>query len=266
MAPKQRHRKKESRSSMTLTGHLRELRNRIVVCVVVFFVCCLIFLTFSDRIVAMLTDMGTAYGYVYVYLAPQELLMQYLRVTVVASLCVCAPLILYEIWAFARPGLTRKENLTVAFGLLFGLVCFAGGVVFAYRIILPFMLYFLISISSNSVVTASISVESYISFLLMVFVIFGCVFEMPVISLVLTRFGILKPQTMIRGRKVVIVLTFILAALITPPDIFSQVMVAVPMLLLYEISILICRILYHFTGKKKKAVLTENEGGDEEQS
>ncbi len=235
---------------MTLSGHLRELRRRVVVCVIVFFVCAVVFLAFSDRIVTVLTDMGTVYGYVYVYLSPQELLMQYLRVSVVAALCVSLPVILYEIWAFARPGLTRRENLTVVFGLLFGLICFVIGVIFAYEIILPFMLYFLINLGDDSVITATISVENYISFLLMVFVIFGCVFEMPVISLLLTRFGILKPKTMIRGRRIAIVVIFILAAVITPPDIFSQVMVAVPMILLYEFSILLCRILYRFTRKR----------------
>ncbi len=259
MADKQRNKKKKSRSSMPLTGHLREMRNRIAVCAVVFFVCCLIFLTFSDRIVTVLTDMGIVYGYSYVYLAPQELLMQYLRVTVVAALCVCSPLILYEVWAFARPGLTRRENVSVALGLLFGLICFAVGVIFAYKIILPFMLHFLIGLSANSVVTASISVENYISFLLTVFIIFGCVFEMPVISLLLTRFGILKPQIMAKSRKVAIVLIFILAAVITPPDILSQIMVGIPMIVLYEFSIILCRIMYHFNKRKEEALLTENE-------
>ncbi len=241
----------QTSSSMPLSGHLRELRNRVVICIVALLVCSIVFLNYAEPLVTLFTDMGTQYGYVYVYLAPQELLIQYLRVAVVAAICVCLPLTLYQIWAFARPGLSRTENLTVVVGLVFGLLCFIVGVLFAYKITLPFMLYFLINLGTTGVIEATISVEKYISFVLTVLIIFGCVFEMPMVSLLLTRLGILKPSIMVRGRKIAIVIIFLVAAIITPPDIFSQVMVAVPMILLWELSILLCRILYRWIGKKE---------------
>ena len=122
------------------------------------------------------------------------------------------------------------------------------GVAFAYFISLPFMLRFLIQFTGEVDVSASISIQQYVSFLLTVFVIFGLVFELPVVSVLLTGLGLVKAEWLVKGRKVMIVVIFVLAAIITPPDIVSQVMVAVPMLLLYEVSIFLSRAV----GKMKK--------------
>lgn len=246
--------------SMSLTGHLTEMRNRLIICVVVFIAASLIFLSQAERLVSLLTDMGRVYGYVYVFLAPQELLMQYFKVSLIASICITLPLILYEVWAFARPGLSRRENVATVLALVFGLLCFVIGVLFAYKITLPFMLHFLIKLNTTGDIAASISVESYINFLMTVFIIFGCVFEMPMLSVILSRLGILTPKLMRKGRPVVIVATFVIAAIITPPDVFSQVMVAIPMLGLYELSILLSAIVCRFVRKKG----LEEDGEDKE--
>lgn len=242
---------------MALSGHLKELRNRLVVSLVflvaVFTVC----LYYASDIVKMLTDIGLAYGYRYVYLSPQELLLEHFSISLVAAVCVALPLILYQVWAFIRPGLERRENILCVLAMCFGLVCFAGGVYFAYRLMLPFMLDFLIGIRVGTEIAASISVHNYISFLLTIFVIFGVVFELPVLSVLLTQLGLVKVEWMRKARKVVIVVIFFVAAVITPPDIVSQIMVAIPMILLYEFSILLCWLLMKL--RRKKA-----EDGDEE--
>lgn len=251
------------RGEMPLSGHLRELRNRLLICLLALFVCSVVFLNYAQWFVDKLTAMGKAYGYVYVYLSPQELLIEYFQVTLIAAACVCLPLLLYQLWAFARPGLSREENRTVGLCLFFGLFCFVGGVYFAYRITLPFMLAFLIGVNSlGSGISASISVQNYINFLLTVFIIFGCIFEMPMVSVVLTRFGLLKPGVMRKARKVVIVVIFFIAAVITPPDVFSQIMVAVPMVILYELSIFLCAMLTRKS--QKKAEEAENAEQQEE--
>lgn len=244
---------------MPLTGHLTEMRNRLIVCVVVFIAASLVFLSQAERLMSLLTDMGRTYGYVYVFLAPQELLMQYFKVSLIASVCITLPLILYEIWAFARPGLSRRENVATVFSLVFGLLCFAVGVLFAYKITLPFMLQFLIKLNTTGDIAASISVESYINFLLTVFIIFGCVFEMPLLSVILSRLGILTPKLMRKIRSGVIVAIFVIAAIITPPDIFSQVMVAIPMVGLYEVSILLSAAVCKFVRKKSPDEETQTE-------
>ena len=111
------------------------------------------------------------------------------------------------------------------------------------------MLRFLIQFTGQVDVAASISIQQYVSFLLTVFVIFGLVFELPVVSVLLTGLGLVRAEWLVKGRKVMIVIIFVLAAIITPPDVVSQIMVAVPMLALYELSILLSRLV----GKRRAA-------------
>ncbi len=237
-----KHAKSNAEKNMTLAGHLRELRNRILVCVICLVVFMLAGLYFAPQIVELLTDIGKRYGYTYVYLSPQELLLQYFSVALLLAVCLSFPVILYQIWAFVQPGLKKNENSLFLMAMFFGLICFAVGVLFAYRIMLPFTLHFLIDLSKDTSISASVSVQNYISFLLTIFMVFGIVFELPVVSVVLTRMGLLQPEWMRKGRRLIIVAIFVVAALITPPDIVSQVMVAVPMLGLYELSIILCTI------------------------
>ena len=228
--------------SMSLTGHLTELRNRLVFCMIVLLVGFCVCLGFASRLVTMLTDMGAVYHYVYVYIAPQELLMVYFSVALTGSVIIAFPFISYHIYAFCSPGLKRKEKVFILGTLFFGTACFCLGVLFAYFINIPFMLRFLIQFSAGVSISASISIREYISFLLTVFVVFGVVFELPVVSVLLTLLGILRAEWMVKGRKVMIVVIFFVAAVITPPDVLSQIMVAVPMIGLYELSILLSRL------------------------
>ena len=244
------HKKKES--NMSLSGHLRELRNRVVICVVCLVLTFLVGLHFAPDLVGLLTGMGEQYGYQYVYIAPQELLMQYFSVALIAALCIAFPVIAYNIWAFMKPGLRKNENFLIRAALICGLGCFIVGVFFAYYIMIPFMLHFLIDLSRGSDITASISVQSYLTFLFSIFLIFGIIFELPVMSVVLTQVGILKTDWMRKGRKLIIICIFVIAALVTPPDIVSQIMVAIPMIALYEVSILISSALLKVRKKRQK--------------
>ena len=234
--------------SMSLSGHLRELRNRILVCVLLLLAVFALCLSFAPRIVTLLTDMGKRFDYVYVYIAPQELFLVYMNVALVGAVVVCFPVLAYQVYAFCSPGLSGKERTYISGALIAGALCFLLGVAFAYFISLPFMLRFLIQFTGEVDVSASISIQSYVSFLLTVFVIFGLVFELPVVTVLLTGLGIVNAQWLAKGRKVMIVIIFVLAAIITPPDIVSQIMVAVPMLALYELSIVLSRLV----GKTKK--------------
>lgn len=235
--------------SMSLSGHLKELRNRVLICVVVLVLGFCGCLAIAPRLVTLFTDMGRDYEYVFVYLAPQELLMEYFSIAFVGSLIISFPVLAYHIYAFCSPGLTKKERSYIKVGLLAGTVFFVLGVTFARLVSVPFMLRFLISFTGEVDVSASISIQQYISFLITVFLIFGIVFEMPVVTVVLTALGILRAEWLAKARKFMIVGIFFLAAVITPPDVISQILIAVPMLLLYELSILLCRIV----GKRKKA-------------
>ncbi len=237
--------------SMSLSGHLRELRNRIAICVVLLLISFAVCLGYAPNIVTLLTEMGKKYEYVYVYIAPQELLLVYMNVALVGAVAICFPVLAYQIYAFCSPGLSRKERTYTQGAMLAGIACFLIGIAFAYYISLPFMLRFLIQFTGEVDVSASISIQSYISFLLTVFVIFGLVFELPVVSILLTGLGIVRAEWLAKGRKVMIVIIFVLAAIITPPDIVSQVMIAVPMIGLYELSIVLSRLVGR-AGKKRQ--------------
>ncbi len=206
--------------SMTLTGHLKELRNRLIICAVVFVVGVVVSLAYADRLIDLLTAMGRDY-YEFVSIAPQEKLMQYFRVSILAGVVVTVPVAFYN------------------------MALFCVGVLFAYKLMMPFMLRFLSTgIEGAEYIQTTTSIESYVNLCLTMFIIFGCVFEMPLITIILSKMGIINPQLLKQVRGVAIVIIFFIAAVVTPPDIVSQCMVAGPMVLLYFISILLSGIFY----------------------
>ena len=163
--------------SMTLTGHLKELRNRLIICAVVFVVGVVVSLAYADRLIDLLTAMGRDY-YQFVSIAPQEKLMQYFRVSILAGVVVTVPVAFYNIYAFAKPGLKKSESTFFKLVMLLGLILFCVGVLFAYKLMMPFMLRFLSTgIEGAEYIQTTTSIESYVNLCLTMFIIFGCVFE-----------------------------------------------------------------------------------------
>ena len=230
--------------SMTLTGHLKELRNRLIICAVVFVVGVVVSLAYADRLIDLLTAMGRDY-YEFVSIAPQEKLMQYFRVSLLTAFVITVPVALYQIYAFAKPGPKKSETFFLKLVILLGLALFCVGVLFAYKLMMPFMLRFLSTgIEGAEYIQTTTSIESYVNLCLTMFVIFGCVFEMPLVTIILSKMGIIYPELLKKVRGVAIVCIFLVAAVVTPPDIVSQCMVALPMVLLYFISIFLSGIFY----------------------
>ena len=163
--------------NMTLTGHLKELRNRLIVCAVVFVAAVVVTLAYADRLIDLLTAMGQGF-YTFVSIAPQEKLMQYFRVSLLAAVVVTVPVALYQMYAFAKPGLKKSETFFLKLVILLGLALFVVGVMFAYKLMMPFMLRFLSTgIEGADYIQTTTSIESYVSLCLTMFIIFGCVFE-----------------------------------------------------------------------------------------
>ena len=200
--------------NMTLTGHLKELRNRLIVCAVVFVVAVVVTLSYADRLIDLLTAMGQGF-YTFVSIAPQEKLMQYFRVSLLAAVVVTVPVALYQVYAFAKPGLKKSETFFLKLVILLGLALFVVGVMFAYKLMMPFMLQFLSTgIEGADYIQTTTSIESYVSLCLTMFIIFGCVFEMPLVTIILAKMGIANPQLMKKGRGIAIVLIFFVAAVV----------------------------------------------------
>lgn len=238
--------------SMSLSDHLRELRNRILVILAVFIIGVVVCFSSASPIVELLTGLGKRFDYQFVYIRPQELLMVYFSISLLGAFVVTLPVTAYEVFSFCSPGLRKIEKSMMLLGMIFGSVFFVVGVLFAYFITVPFMLRFLIAFSTDVAVTASISIQEYMSFLLMVFTIFGVIFELPVLSVILTALGVVKPSWLVKARRAMIVVIFFVAAIITPPDIVSQIMVAIPIIALYEFSILLSRLVYKAKRKKEE--------------
>lgn len=227
---------------MTIAGHLTELRRRVFLCAVVFVAASVLCFVFIQRFVDAALALST--GFDFVYLAPSELLTSYMKLALVLGLVFSSPVILWQIWAFVQPGLTEREASSARSAVVAGFVFFLLGVAFCYGLILPLTLQFLYNFNGSLDIAANISFNSYMSFVLGMLVAFGVVFEMPVLSFLLSRLGLMKPEWLAKGRKFAILIIFIIAAIITPPDVLSQLMTAVPMLGLYELSVLVSRAAY----------------------
>ena len=164
-----------------------------------------------------------------------------LQIALLGGLVLALPVVFYQAWKFLAPGLLVHEKHLLAPIVGLSVLCFAAGALVAYWIVLPIGLRFFLALEPPNM-TSQWAVDEYIGFALRLILGFGIVFEMPVISLVLSRIGLLTPAHMRRFRRYAIVAIFVLAAIFTPPDPLSQLMMALPLLVLYEISIWICKV------------------------
>lgn len=239
-----RRRRKRDPNNMTIAEHLRELKSRVFKVVFTFlavFILC--YVKCGDLLDAVL-NIGQQVGYVIVYISPSEVLLQQIYVASTFAFFITCPILVYEIVVFITPVFDKKymKYDLLAYGC-FAIAMFCAGVLFAYKVLLPFMYNFLFEIGIDSGIKANISLEKYISAFLTLIKCLGIIFEMPIICLLLTKVGILTPEKMKKFRRIVIVIIFVISAIITPPDIVSQLVVAVPMIGLYQISILICKFV-----------------------
>jgi len=166
-------------------------------------------------------------------------LMTHFTVAMVAGLILAFPVVLWEFWQFFRPALRANEAKYAKGAVMAASLLFFFGVLFGYYMLAPLSLHFLSSYEISADVVNQINVRSYIGTLTSVCLATGVVFELPIIAFFLTKIGLITPTFMRKYRKHAIVLIFIIAAIITPPDVFSQTLVAIPLLLLYEVSIFI---------------------------
>ncbi len=176
-----------------------------------------------------------------IYLSPPEAFMANLRLALISGLILALPVIIYEIAAFAFPGLLGHEKLFFV-AILFGTaLLFSIGVVFAYYVVFPYTLRFFLQFAAAQV-EPRFTVSEYISFMLSFHLAFGAVFQLPLLTWALGKMGILTSQFLRRHRKIALLIMLVFAAIITPPDIISQVAMGLPLLLLYEIGIIMVRI------------------------
>ncbi len=232
-------------------GHLEELRSRLVVCAIAVGVSFFITYFFSEKffkvLVAPLIKVMPA-GEKLIYTGLAEMFMVYIKVALIAAVLLAAPVIFYEIWMFVAPGLYQKEKRFMLPFVISSTLLFVGGSLFGYLVVFPFGFQFFMGLS-NEFVRALPSVGQYFSFSITLLFAFGIIFELPVVIFFLTKMGIVTPEFLGKQRKYAILLAFIVGAILTPPDVMTQFMMAIPLVILYEIGIIVSKM----ARKKAKA-------------
>lgn len=225
---------------LNLVDHLEELRNRIIVTVaffLVFFIAGFIFV--EDIYSWIVRDLDVKL----MVLGPSDIIWIYFMIAMVIAILGTIPVLALQIWLFVRPALKpneRKITLTYIPALF---ILFAVGIIFGYFVIFPVILNFLVELSGDMVVT-NFTAEKYFRFILYTTLPFGFLFELPIVAMFLTSLGIINPYRLSKMRKYAYFVLIVIGVLISPPDIMSDVIVSVPLLFLYEISINISKITY----------------------
>ena len=225
---------------MTLIEHLLELRNRLI-----------------KSVLALAATTGLAFILYQLWMdialwpirphrlqviTPTEKVFAYFQVTLVVGLIVAMPVIAYQVWAYVAPGLTRRERRYVIAVIPGATLSFIAGVAFAFLALIPAALNFLLGFGAKDI-ESNITLSSYISFMTRMLIAIGLVFQLPVVMFFLAKLHLVNPRMLGRIRRYVIVVAFITAALVTPtPDPFNQLLVAIPIMVLYELGALLARI------------------------
>lgn len=235
-----------------LTGHLTELRSRLVRALIAAAVGFAVCYTYSDTLLRVFTqpliDALPPGQQRLVFTGLAEAFMVHLKVSLMAGFVLAMPFIFWQIWGFVAPGLYKNEQQAALPVVAAACLLFGAGVSFAYFVVFPFGFRFFVGYTTDYLMILP-SLKEYLEFAWRFMLMFGLVFELPLLSYILSKVGIINYQMLSRYRRYAIVAIFVVAAVFTPPDVFSQLMMAVPLLILYEISIWVARIF----GKKPAA-------------
>ncbi|MBM4324392.1 MAG: twin-arginine translocase subunit TatC [Deltaproteobacteria bacterium] len=232
-----------------LTSHLQELRKRLVLSFIAVGVGFVICYAFSEKLFAILSQpllKMMPSGGTLIFTSVAEAFFTYMKVAFIAGIILTSPFVLFQVWAFVAPGLYRHEKRYVIPFVVAGSFFFVLGILFAYFAAIPIGFKFLLGYATDFIKPMP-SMKEYLSFSIKFLLAFGLVFEFPVVLVLLARIGVVDAKTLARHRKYAILLIFIFAAVMTPPDIISQLLMAIPLMGLYELSILLSKVF----GKKK---------------
>lgn len=223
-----------------LTAHLDELRTRLVRSFIAIAICTGVAYAFKERLFEVLTQplitVMPPDGKI-IFTGLPEAFFTYLKVSLLAGIFMAVPVIMFEFWMFVTPGLFKKERLLLGPVILLSSVFFIGGSLFGYFIVFPWGFKFFLGFQSETI-QALPSMKEYLGFVSKLLIAFGFIFELPIIITCMAAMGIVTPAFLRKNRKYALVLFFLVAAILTPPDVITQIMMALPLILLYELSII----------------------------
>lgn len=246
----------EHEDKIPFTGHMEELRKRLIVCFIAVGVGFVASYGFKEQLFEILVRplvLVMDEGDKLIFTGLPEAFFTYLKVSFLTGLMLAAPIILYEFWMFVAPGLYDKERRLLVPILILSSFFFIGGALFGYFFVFPYGFQFFLGFASEHIRPLP-SMKEYLGFSSKLLLAFGLAFELPIVITFLAKLGIVSVPFLKKNRKYAVLIFFVFAAIITPPDVVTQIMMAVPMMILYEISILGARMF----GKKKEEA-PENE-------
>jgi len=238
---------------MPFTDHLQELRTRLVRVLVVVGIGCAFCWYFKEQLFQIITRplyQVLPQNSFMIYTGLPEAFFNYLKISFFASLFLTSPYTLYQLWKFISPGLYKSEKKYVVPFVITSSLLFIGGVLFGYFLALPPAFGFFVEFSSD-ILKPMISLREYLSLAIKLLLAFGLSFELPVIIFFMAKIGVVSSKTLAKQRRYAILVIFIAAAILTPsPDAFTQIIMAIPLMGLYEIGIFVAK----FAEKKRPTV------------
>lgn len=240
-----------------LLSHLMALRKTLLICMAAIMITFLVvFMGFSEQLMEILTKPLEAQGIEVIYTDISEAFITQAKLSLIVGIVAASPIIFCTVWWFVRPALKRNERFYALCFLTSAAALFAVGVFFAYKGVFFLAVNFFIS-EGEGIASPMLSIGKYVNFLFSFLVPFGFMFELPVLITWLTRLSLITPTALKKARKYIIFAIFVVAAILTPPDVVSQTMLAIPMIVLFEIGILCSKIVC----PEKKSVSHRTAGG-----
>ncbi|WP_088106095.1 twin-arginine translocase subunit TatC [Halalkalibacter urbisdiaboli] len=252
----------ESRD-MSVMDHIVELRRRIVIVLVFFTIALIAGFFLAAPMITYLQSAPTAQNLPMNAFKMTDPIRIYMTFAFASALIMIFPVIMYQLWAFIRPGLHEHEQKATLAYIPAAFLLFLTGIAFSYFILFPFIIDFMGKLAERLGITEQYGINEYFSFLFQITLPFGVLFQLPVVVMFLTRLGLITPEFLSSIRKLAYFVLLVIAGFITPPEVVSHLMVTLPLLLLYEFSIWVSRITYR---KVEKAQRLLDEQLKEEQS
>ena len=246
---------------LPFTSHLEELRKRLITSFIAIGVGFVVSFGFKERLFGILVQPLITVmkeGETLIYTGLPEAFFTYLKVSFLSGLIVASPVLLYQFWMFVAPGLYRKERRLMVPIVILSSVFFVGGALFGYFVVFPWGFKFFLGFATDTIRPLP-SMKEYFGFSAKLLLAFGLVFELPLVLTFMAKLGIVSVEFLKKNRKYALLLFFAGAAILTPPDVVTQILMALPLMILYEISIIGAKIF----GKKKPE---ENKAKDAEKS
>lgn len=233
-------------AEQSISGHLAELRRRLIICAGAWLPAFVLCYSFSEKLfqfIARPVRSALPQGSALVFINATEPFFTYLKIAAFGGLLLALPVIFWQIWRFVAPGLYGNEKRIALPFVLASCACFAVGTWFGFQYVFPMVFRFLVQFGTGGGdIQAMLSMGAYLSLSSKLLIAFGLVFELPIVIFFLARMGVVDHHWLSRHRKYAVLVAFVVGAILTPPDIISQLSLAVPFMLLYEVGIVVARL------------------------